>query len=175
MTSERSAGSTVTTREREVLSLVEAHLTNSQIADELCLSVRTVESHVSSLMRKLGVGDRRSLARSAIAQGAAQAPDADPWPAELSSFVGREAERDALLAALTEHRMVTVTGRGGVGKTRLAISVAREVAASRRGGGLFVDLRFPACRSPRTAATPYASSSNGPRPPATAPASTVGR
>jgi predicted ATPase/DNA-binding CsgD family transcriptional regulator len=139
MTSERSASSTVTTREREVLSLLEAHLTNSQIADELCLSVRTVESHVSSLMRKLGVGDRRSLARSAIARGAAQAP-ADPWPAELSSFVGREVERDALLAALTEHRMVTVTGPGGVGKTRLAISVARDIAASRHGGGVFVDL-----------------------------------
>ena len=36
-----------------MLALIEAHLTNSQIAAELCLSVRTVESHVSSLMRKL--------------------------------------------------------------------------------------------------------------------------
>ena len=64
----------------------------------------------------------------------------DPWPAELSSFIGRESERDGLLAALTEHRMVTVTGPGGVGKTRLAITVARDFAASRRDGGVFVDL-----------------------------------
>ena len=36
--------------------------------------------------------------------------------------------------------MVTVTGPGGVGKTRLARLVARELAATRRDGGWFVDL-----------------------------------
>ena len=35
---------------------------------------------------------------------------------------------------------MTVTGPGGVGKTRLVINVVREVAAARRDGGLFVDL-----------------------------------
>jgi predicted ATPase/DNA-binding CsgD family transcriptional regulator len=145
VTTEQATASTVTRREREVLALIEAHLTNSQIADQLCLSVRTVESHVSALMRKLGVGDRRSLARMAEQAGWAEASRVrtrrrDPWPAELSSFVGRGAERAALLAAVREHRMVTVTGAGGIGKTRLAIVVARELAASRRDGGLFVDL-----------------------------------
>lgn len=139
--SEQSAASTVTPREREVLSLLEAHLTNSQIADELCLSVRTVESHVSSLMRKLGAGDRRSLARLAERADAVRVcARRDRWPVELSSFVGREAEQAELLAAVREHRMVTVTGPGGIGKTRLAIMVARELAASRRDGGLFIDL-----------------------------------
>ena len=140
MTSKRSDVSAVTSREREVLSLIEAHLTNSQIAEQLCLSVRTVESHVSSLIRKLQVTDRRSLARTAQRAGIVRPRDLDGWPAEVSSFIGREPERDALLAAVAEHRMVTVTGPGGVGKTRLARLVARELAATRREGGWFVDL-----------------------------------
>ena len=51
-------------RETEVLALLERHMTNAQIAESLFISVRTVESHVSSMLRKLGVSDRRSLARS---------------------------------------------------------------------------------------------------------------
>ncbi len=133
----KAAAAAVTAREREVWSLVEAHLTNSQIADTLCLSVRTVESHVSSLMRKLGVADRRTLARLAPRSGVGSD---DSWPPEVTTFIGRERERVALVADLGRHRMVTVTGPGGVGKTRLVINVVREVAAARRDGGLFVDL-----------------------------------
>ena len=55
----------VSEREAEVLALVREHLTNQQIAARLYLSVRTVESHVSSLLRKLGVADRRALAELA--------------------------------------------------------------------------------------------------------------
>ena len=51
-------------REAEVLALLERHMTNAQIAESLFISVRTVESHVSSMLRKLGVSDRRTLARS---------------------------------------------------------------------------------------------------------------
>ena len=46
----------------------------------------------------------------------------------LTSFVGREAEVGELTALLGEYRLVTVTGPGGVGKTRLASEVARRVA-----------------------------------------------
>ena len=53
------------------------HLTNQQIAAPSCtLSVRTVESHVSSLLRKLGLPDRRALAVLA-ATGRGAPPDAD--------------------------------------------------------------------------------------------------
>ena len=52
----------VSDREAEVLRLVAAHLSNAQIANRLVISVRTVESHVSSLLRKLDVASRHELA-----------------------------------------------------------------------------------------------------------------
>lgn len=128
-------GAGVTRREREVWSLVTAHLTNQQIAERLHLSVRTVESHVSALIQKLQVTDRRALARHG-----ASVDVAPRWPAPASSFVGRQAECAALLDAVAAHRMVTATGPGGVGKTRLALRVVETFAATRRDGGRFVDL-----------------------------------
>ena len=52
----------MSTREAEVLAALGEHLSNAQIASRLHLSVRTVETHVSSLLRKLEVTDRRALA-----------------------------------------------------------------------------------------------------------------
>ena len=48
-------------------------------------------------------------------------------PLQLSSFVGREREIASIAKALHEARLVTLTGVGGVGKTRLSIQVAAEV------------------------------------------------
>ena len=48
-------------------------------------------------------------------------------PSQTTSFVGREQEQERLTAALGEARLVTVTGTGGVGKTRLALQVAAEL------------------------------------------------
>jgi non-specific serine/threonine protein kinase len=47
-------------------------------------------------------------------------------PLQLASFVGRLDETKALRGLLTEHRLVTLTGMGGCGKTRLALEVARQ-------------------------------------------------
>jgi DNA-binding NarL/FixJ family response regulator len=62
---------TVTAREADVLAGIRAHRTNAQIAKELFVSVRTVESHVASLLRKSGTTDRRELARVAVDGGVA--------------------------------------------------------------------------------------------------------
>jgi len=125
-------------REAEVLDAVGAHLSNAQIAGRLHISVRTVESHVSSLLRKFGAADRRELAGLASAVGAPAA--AVGLPARWTSFVGREGERATVLAALGEARLVTLVGPGGVGKTRLAVEAAREAASSFPSGCAFADL-----------------------------------
>lgn len=132
----------VTDREHDVLVLVAGHLTNAQIADRLVVSVRTVESHLSSLIRKLDVADRRSLARRADQLGLLRGRVR--WPVPGSGFVGREAEGATLATALAERRMVTVTGPGGVGKTRLTVRTAEQVARERPDGGWFADLSLVA-------------------------------
>jgi predicted ATPase/DNA-binding CsgD family transcriptional regulator len=141
-----SVETAVSAREAEVLAAVSEHLTNAEIAARLFISVRTVESHVSSLLRKLQVADRRELAQAAEAYLAVPAVEwpvrraATSLPAPLTSFVGREAEVSALSSALTTHRLVTAVGPGGVGKTRLALRVAEGLTDTFRDGTWFVDL-----------------------------------
>ena len=174
----------ISAREAEVLAALGEHLTNAEIAARLVISVRTVESHVSSLLRKLGVTDRRALAAAgagarAAAAGAAAAPAVVPaaggvvptagaWPSAaggvfgvpgvpgvrisrpsprpvrlpsaLTTFIGRAAELAELSRVLRAHRLVTVIGPGGVGKTRLAVRVAAELAGDVADGVCFVDL-----------------------------------
>jgi DNA-binding NarL/FixJ family response regulator len=51
----------LTSREAQLVELARRGLTNAEIADQLVLSVRTVETHLYRAMRKLGVSDRRDL------------------------------------------------------------------------------------------------------------------
>jgi DNA-binding CsgD family transcriptional regulator len=57
----RPQGPQLTSREREIAVLAARGHTNKQIADELVLSVRTVESHLLNACQKLGVENRRKL------------------------------------------------------------------------------------------------------------------
>ncbi|MFB9892722.1 ATP-binding protein [Planobispora takensis] len=122
----RAAG--VTPREREILWLVGERLQNQEIADRLRLSERTVESHVSSLLRKLGGSNRLALVGAAARFRAGREPRG-VLPRPLSSFVGRERETGDLRRLLGAHRMVTLTGTAGTGKTRLALHLAHEATA----------------------------------------------
>jgi len=61
-------------------------------------------------------------------------------PVDLSSFVGREREVAGLRRVLADSRLVTLTGPGGVGKTRLALRAAAEVDRGFRDGVCFVEL-----------------------------------
>jgi predicted ATPase len=58
----------------------------------------------------------------------------------VTSFIGREAEVAELPAAIKAHRLVTLTGVGGVGKTRLALEVAARLADEFPDGVWFFDL-----------------------------------
>jgi predicted ATPase/class 3 adenylate cyclase len=61
-------------------------------------------------------------------------------PSQLTSFIGRERESVRLKELLDEHRLVTLTGPGGTGKTRLALAVAGELLGGFSDGAFFVDL-----------------------------------
>jgi predicted ATPase/DNA-binding SARP family transcriptional activator len=61
-------------------------------------------------------------------------------PAPLTSLVGRERDLDEIAALLRSHRLVTLTGPGGVGKTRLALEAASRQVGAWAGGVWLVDL-----------------------------------
>jgi non-specific serine/threonine protein kinase len=61
-------------------------------------------------------------------------------PAALTSFIGREQELAALSRLLANNRLVTLTGPGGTGKTRLALFAASAQTAAFPDGIIFVDL-----------------------------------
>jgi len=58
-----------------------------------------------------------------------------PWPVYSTSFIGRRAELEEMSALLQRHRLITVTGPGGAGKTRLVVD-----AAEASGGDHVLDL-----------------------------------
>lgn len=67
-------------------------------------------------------------------------PRTSRLPRPLTAFIGREAPRRDLAARLAEHRLVTVTGFGGSGKSRLALEVARDLEAQYPAGVFWVEL-----------------------------------
>jgi predicted ATPase/DNA-binding CsgD family transcriptional regulator len=140
--SKQAATAAISAREAEILALVGDHRSNAEIGAQLSISVRTVETHVSSLLRKLGASDRRALADLAgeLARDERTSQALAGLPSPLNPFIGRARERIALRDAVTAHRQVTAVGPGGVGKTRLALAVAADLAGTFADGVWFVDL-----------------------------------
>ncbi len=60
---------TLTAREREILKLIAEGYKNREIADDLCLSVKTVDKHRANLMKKLGLHNVQALTAFAIEKG----------------------------------------------------------------------------------------------------------
>src|SRR5262245_46474884 len=120
---DRLARAGVTDREAEILWAVAERLRNREIAARLHLSVRTVESHIAALLRKLDAPDRAALVEMGVTlRRTARTSAAVPTP--LTSLIGREDETAQLTALLETHRSITLIGPAGVGKTRLALRVA---------------------------------------------------
>jgi DNA-binding NarL/FixJ family response regulator len=59
----------ITDREAEVLRLIASGYSNKEIAQQLDLSVKTVEAHKANAMRKLDLNSRIDIVRYAILQG----------------------------------------------------------------------------------------------------------
>jgi len=118
-------------RELEVARLVAGGLSNPAIASALFISVATVKTHVSHILTKLGLDSRVQLASWVASRNPgppAPARHVGNIPLPVSSFIGRGSELEQTAAVLGESRVVTLTGAGGVGKTRLALQTPAQMA-----------------------------------------------
>ncbi len=70
----RQAFGGLTRREREVAAIIARGLTNQEIADELVVSIKTVEAHVTRILSRLGFSSRAQIAAWAVDKGLAAAP-----------------------------------------------------------------------------------------------------
>lgn len=129
-----------------------AGLTQEELADRAGVSARTISDTERGVRRRLYAdttgrlaaalgldeADRESFAE--VARGR-QPPETDAGlPHPLTPLVGRARELEALVADLQPggRRLVTVTGLGGVGKTRLALAVAERLVPAFSGRVRFV-------------------------------------
>jgi predicted ATPase/DNA-binding CsgD family transcriptional regulator len=101
-----------------------------ELAADPEISVSEIASRIGWTRSATVLKDRvRALRPIATRAEDAEPPPRHGLPPELTSFVGREPEVADVLAALRSGRLVTLTGPGGVGKTRLAARAAADVAA----------------------------------------------
>ena len=70
---ERARYDGLTTREKEILTLIAQGLSNQQIAEKLFISIKTVQTHRAHILEKLGLHDRTELVRYAIRKGLIEA------------------------------------------------------------------------------------------------------
>jgi predicted ATPase/DNA-binding XRE family transcriptional regulator len=134
-------------------------LTQEELADRAGLSGRGISDlerglkqaprlrTVWLLVRGLSLADAEAAALLRAAQsGHDTVPTSLPsherhnLPLPLSRLVGRELEREAVLSRLKQDRLVTLTGVGGIGKTRLALESARAVLDDYADGVWVVEL-----------------------------------
>jgi hypothetical protein len=93
-------------------------------------------------------GGIRTVAATPNAQAVAGMPQPAPTPSRpptnlpepVSELIGRDVELDEILDLSTSHRLVTLTGAGGIGKTRLSLEVARRLLPRFADGVWIIEL-----------------------------------
>ena len=124
-------------REKEILVAISEGAQDKEIAAGLHLSLNTVKWYNRQIYAKLGVTNRVKAVAAAASLGLLEDQTETPLqpiskipnnlPAQVSSFVGRDREISEIKELLNVNRLVTLTGPGGVGKTRLALEMAEEM------------------------------------------------
>ena len=127
---------TLTRRETDILVRLVENRTNQEIARLESLAPSSVKWYVNQILTKLGSSSRIEAVARARELGLVPSPAQFPppispprsnLPRQLTSFIGREAEIARLSSLVRSHPLVTLTGTGGVGKTRLAIETATRL------------------------------------------------
>jgi predicted ATPase/DNA-binding CsgD family transcriptional regulator len=137
------AADELSARELEVARLAADGLSNPAIASALFISVATVKTHVSHILTNLGLDSRVQLASWVASHNPgppAPARHVGNIPLPVSSFIGRGSELEQTAAVLGESRVVTLTGAGGVGKTRLALQAPAQMALRFADGAWLAEL-----------------------------------
>jgi predicted ATPase len=109
---------------------------------ELCAEIQRVQARHGFPVDEMALRSERQSdqpARQATTHGGT-GPTLGNLPLELTSFVGRHRELSEVKKALSSSRLVTLTGIGGVGKTRLALRIASEVQTDFPDGVWLVEL-----------------------------------
>lgn len=148
-------------RAGEALEIYQQH--RALLADELGLDpapeLRALQDRILQDDLVIARAHRPSVVPSATVAEDPPAPTSTVptnLPAQLTSFVGRESEIAETRTLLGGTRLLTITGPGGIGKTRLALQVATDASADYPDGAFFVDLApvsDPALVVPTIAAT----------------------
>jgi predicted ATPase/DNA-binding CsgD family transcriptional regulator len=132
----------LTRREEEIAALIAEGLTNAEIAERLFISRRTAEGHVDHIRDKLGFRSRAQIA-AWVSEGRRDGSmplRKHNLPERLSPLVGREGDLTQLTALLKRTRLLTLSGAGGLGKSQLAIELARHTLVSYPHGARLAEL-----------------------------------
>lgn len=109
-------------------------------------TLKPSEQLAETILKLLGIPDleRPSWVRFARGMGEHPAPaqflQKTNLPSQLTSFVGRKKELSEIKDALSQYRLVTLTGSGGIGKSRLSLQVGTDLLSTFPDGVWFIEL-----------------------------------
>ncbi len=147
----------LTLRQGEIAELLVRGKSTREIALELILSPRTIETHVAAIYNKYGVSSRAELMHAVLgpssdARARVTLPDAGAaktnLPVRRGELLGRRPDIENVVRTLRANQLVTLTGAGGIGKTQAAMAVGEALLEEFPAGVCFVELAALAHGSP---------------------------
>jgi predicted ATPase/DNA-binding CsgD family transcriptional regulator len=140
----------LTSREMDILGLLAEGLSNREIAQKLVIAPGTVKWYNKQIFSKLNVHSRKQAVEKSRNIGILPAQPSVPGhalpsiphnlPVQITSFIGRQPEINAIKGLLDTARLLTLCGPPGTGKTRLAVEIAHQTMQLFPDGVFFVDL-----------------------------------
>ncbi len=137
----------LTPREAGILARLADGKSNREIAEIETLALSSVKWYIQQIYTKLGVNSRSEAVARAGELGLLKTETTGPLPPakhnlprQLTRFIGREKETGQVVALVRAAALVTLTGTGGVGKTRLSLAVAEKLLGDFPDGAWFVEL-----------------------------------